>query len=77
MTVEKDDFREFMREMRLRWERHERTVIARFEANTAKMNEQTAAMRDHREETRAQTQAILRLLDRMSRFDDNGGEAPA
>ena len=70
MADERDDFREFMREIRLRWERHERNVIARFNALTQEIV-------DHREETRAQTQALLRLLDRMSRFDEGNGQAPA
>ena len=71
MAIDSDDLREFMRELLLRWDKHHGAMLARFEAVTKQIE-------DHREETRAQTQAILRLLDRMSRFDDgNGGHAPA
>jgi hypothetical protein len=57
------DLRVFMREITLRVERGGR--------------EQVAVIRELREETRAQTQAILRVIDRMDRLDPGGSAAGA
>ena len=73
-------YREFAREQQLRFERlmadmrrrddeDRRVYIARFDA----MQED---MRDLREDSRAQTRALLKVLDRLDRLDD-GGAAPA
>jgi hypothetical protein len=70
MADEPNELREFMREMILRLDRITDRHIRRLDALTDEIL-------DHRDETRAQTQAILKLLDRMSRFDEGSGEAPA
>lgn len=57
------DLREFMREITLRVERGGR--------------EQVKEMRELREESRAQTQALLRVIDRMDRLDPGGSAAGA
>jgi hypothetical protein len=75
---ESSDLREFMREFLLRWERSDRQRASEHDEVVARFNALTQEIVDHREETRAQTQALLRFLDRMSRFGEgNGGEAPA
>ena len=67
-----------MREFLLRFDRIIEKHGRRLDAGTEQLQRLTAEIDDHRDETRAQTQAILKLLDRMSRFDEgNGGEAPA
>ncbi|MFL5894524.1 MAG: hypothetical protein ACJ76Z_05355 [Thermoleophilaceae bacterium] len=77
MADEPSELRQFMREFLVRFDRIMDAHIERIDAGTAQLRKLTAEMSDHRDETRAQTQAILRLLDRMSRFGGNGGEAPA
>lgn len=59
--------REFNREILLRNEKVYTSAIAQLEENTAQIRSNT-------EETRAQTQALLRLIDR---FDRPGGAAAA
>jgi colicin import membrane protein len=59
--------REFHREILLRNEKVYTSVIAQLEENTAKVRSST-------EETHAQTQALLRVIDRM---DESGGAAAA
>jgi pyrroloquinoline quinone (PQQ) biosynthesis protein C len=77
-------YREFIREITLRFERAMRSLVAElqqdraesrrsFEAVLASIAEHRDETRDLREESRAQTQALLRMLDRL----DNGGTAPA
>jgi hypothetical protein len=74
-------YREFAREQQLRFERlmadmrrkddeDRRIYIARFDA----MQED---MRELREDSRAQTRALLQVLNRMDRLDNGGGAAPA
>jgi transposase len=82
------DLRQFMHEILLRFERTMDVLIAemrrdreestrRFDQLTAEFRqhdaESRAELRDLREESRAQRQALLRLIDRF----DNGGAAPA
>jgi len=62
-----EETREYNREILLRNEKVYTSVIAQLEENTAKVHSST-------EETRAQTQALLRLIDRM---DQAGGAAAA
>jgi hypothetical protein len=74
-----------MRELTLRAERAFARTAASIDRNMAQMDEMTASLRAmnrdidlHRleflEESRAQRQALLRILDRL---DGNGGTAPA
>jgi undecaprenyl pyrophosphate synthase len=62
-----EETREYNREILLRNEKVYTTVIARLE----ELGEET---RSNIEETRAQTKALLRLIDR---FDESGGAAAA
>ena len=55
------DMREFMRETFLRSDKRAQA--------------QTAALQEVREESRAHTQALLRLIDRMDRLDPGGSAA--
>ena len=66
MPDEASDLRQFMHEIIVRLDRITDGHVRRLDALTREIV-------DHRDETRAQTQAILRLLDRFG----NGGEAPA
>ncbi len=90
-----EPYREFIREITLRFERAMRSLTNEireerrtqreesrryFEAVLASIGEHREETRhlreesrDLREESRAQTQALLRMLDRL----DNGGTAPA
>ena len=79
-----EPYKEFIREMTLRIERvlggfarelrEDRLEYAkRFDVLQANTEKILVELRDLREESRAQTQALLRILDRM----DNGGSAPA
>lgn len=63
-----EEFREFNREILLRNEKVYTGVIARLE----EMGEE---IRSNTEETRAQTRALMRVLDRLDRLD--GGTAAA
>jgi mevalonate kinase len=62
-----EESREYNREILLRNEKVYTSVIARLEKNTAKIDSSI-------DETRTQTQALLRLIDR---FDQPGGAAAA
>jgi hypothetical protein len=62
-----EETREYNREILLRNEKVYTSVVARLEKNNAQIESNT-------EETRAQTQALLRLIDR---FDRPGGAAAA
>lgn len=55
------ELREFMRETFLRSDKRAQA--------------QTAALQEVREESRAQTQALLRMIDRMDRLDPGGSTA--
>jgi hypothetical protein len=59
-----DAYREFAREMMLRFE----AAIRAFSREMAALHEET---RELREDSRAQTQALMRILDRL----ENGGAA--
>jgi hypothetical protein len=62
------DLRQFMREMTLRVQR-----IAREEIR--ELRELREEHRDLHEQSRAQTQALLRVIDRMDRLDPGGAAA--
>ena len=62
-----EETRDFNREILLRNEKVYTSMIAQLEKNTAQAHSSI-------EETRAQTQALLRLIDR---FDGNGAAAAA
>jgi hypothetical protein len=64
----REDIREFMRELTLRNERVFRDL-------SAGIRETLNEVREGREEQRAQTQALLRLIDRMDRLDPGGAAA--
>ena len=64
--------REYMRELTLRNERVFRDLSAGIRAGTREILEE---VREGREEQRAQTQALLRLIDRMDRLDPGGAAA--
>jgi hypothetical protein len=61
--------REYMRELTVRNERVFRDLSASIQAGTREILEE---VREGREEQRAQTQALLRLIDRMDRLDPGG-----
>src|SRR5438552_4096180 len=61
MRHSQDDMREFMREITTRMERVTRVLVAE--------------VREGRDEQRAQTKALLRLIDRMDRLDPGGAAA--
>lgn len=69
-----EETREFNREILLRNEKVYTAVIAQLEENTEQMRLSSDQIRSNTEETRAQTQALLRLIDR---FDESGGAAAA
>lgn len=62
-----EETREYNREILLRNEKVYRSVITQLDKNTVQMESNT-------DETRAQTQALLRLIDRMN---ETGGAAAA
>ncbi len=61
MRQSQEDMREFMREITVRMERVSRVLVAE--------------VREGRDEQRAQTKALLRLIDRMDRLDPGGAAA--
>jgi hypothetical protein len=73
-----EPYREFVREMMLRFERgmreFGRVMDAQMQAFSIEMRGMRADINDLREESRAQTQALLRMLDRL---EGGGGAAPA
>ena len=64
------DLRVFMRDITLRVERGGREQVRQ-------MRELTDAVREDREENRAQTETLLRVIDRMDRLDPGGSAAGA
>ena len=66
-------YKEFIREMTLRVERAMREFGRAMEDFSREMRHMRGDIGDLREESRAQTQALLRILDRL----DGGGAAPA
>jgi hypothetical protein len=64
--------REYMRELTVRNERVFRDLSASIQAGTREILEE---VREGREEQRAQTQALLRLIDRMDRLGPGGAAA--
>ena len=69
-----EGFREFNREILLRNEKVYTSVLARLEELGEEIRSSTARIDSNTEETRAQTQALLRWIDRM---DESGGAAAA
>ena len=69
-----DDLRQFMRELLTRYDRDTEATVRRLDAGTAVLMEQVAQIRDMRAEIRAQTQAILHVLDELR---GSNGPAPA
>ncbi len=60
-----DDLRQFMHELIMRFERRTRAMEHRLDAGTAVLMEQVAQIRDMRGEIRANTQALLHVLDEL------------
>lgn len=79
-----DDDRVFMRELLLRFGKHQDEVLAELRAQRKAWEAELRAQRetwqresqDMRAELRAQTQALLKVIDRMDRLD-GGGAATA
>ena len=74
-------YREFIREQTIRFERAMRVLAAEIRADVHGQHEESRRyferidkrLDDLHDESRAQTQALLRMIDRL----DNGGAAPA
>jgi hypothetical protein len=69
-----EEFHEFNREILLRNEKVYTDVLRRMEKLDRKMDANVEATRSNTEETRAQTKALLKLIDR---FDPPGGAIAA
>lgn len=69
-----EENREYNREILLRNEKVYTSVLARLDEMGKEIRESTAQIRSHREESKAQTQALFRLIDRL---DESGGAAAA
>lgn len=69
-----EETREFNREILLRNEKVYTGVLVRLEEMGEEIRASTAQIKSNTEETRAQTQALLKLLDR---FGEPGGAAAA
>lgn len=67
------EFRDFMREQTLRHEVAMREVIRRTDEMIRRSDVEIEALRDLREESRAQRAALLTMMDRL----DPGGSPPA
>ncbi len=67
--AESEDLRQFIRDIAARHERIWREQAAMFREMRAESREMIAGLRDLREESRAQTRALLQVLDRL----ENGG----
>jgi hypothetical protein len=68
-----DGLRDFVREMVIRFERVDARSEARHERMIERMDRLTEIVIDHRDEGRAQTRALLQVLDRL----EGSGPAPA
>ena len=84
----RNEQREFIREMMIRFDRAFEATIRAIEANTRAVTEIEASVRrtnreldEHRREFRAEYEAqrgtLLAILDRLERLNGNGGAAPA
>ena len=71
------DLRDFIRQMIARMERSGRDTSEALRAQTAELRRFGAEMSDIREESRAQTNAILRLLDRFGGPEAGGAAGTA
>ena len=83
-----EDTREFIREQTVRVDRAFRELSLEIRGLAAEVRasgeftrraivEAITEIRERREESHAQTQALLRLIDRMDRFDPGGSSAAA
>src|SRR5256885_874676 len=70
-----DDMREFMRETTIRIDRMFSDLSAVMQDQAAAFREVASEVREGRDEQRAQTQALVRLIDRMDRLDPGGAAA--
>jgi|tagenome__1003787_1003787.scaffolds.fasta_scaffold20979338_3 hypothetical protein len=71
----RDDMREFIRETTIRIDRMFSDLSAVMQHQAAAFRELASEVREGRDEQRAQTQALLRLIDRMDRLDPGGAAA--
>jgi predicted secreted protein len=71
----RDDMREFMRETTIRVDRMFSDLAAVMHDQAAAFRELASEVREGRDEQRAQTQALMRLIDRMDRIDPGGAAA--
>ena len=71
----RDDMREFIRETTIRIDRTFTDLAAVMQQQAAAFRELASEVREGRDEQRAQTQALLRLIDRMDRIDPGGAAA--
>ena len=60
-----DDLRRFMHELLVRFEKRTDAMVRRLDAGTEQLRANTAAIDGMRGEIRAQTQAILHVLDEL------------
>lgn len=60
-----DDLRQFIREMTVRSERVHRAMLAELAAGRREYLEQRYELRELREDSRAQTQALMRMIERL------------
>jgi hypothetical protein len=68
----REQVREEMRTSREEMRAFMKDILTRFEALARR---QVAELRELRQESRAQTQALLRLIDRMDRLEPGSGKA--
>jgi hypothetical protein len=69
---EREETREFIRETTVRMDRIFRDLSAVMQEQIAAFRALAAEVRDGRDEQRAQTQALLRLIDRMDGLEPGG-----
>ena len=67
--AESDDLRQFIRDIARRHEQIWRDQLAKVDRTIAGLDEVERGLREVREESKAQTQALLHVLDRL----ENGG----
>ncbi len=60
-----DDLRQFMHELLTRFERRTQAMERRLDAQTDQLRQQTAQMGDMRDAIRANTRAVLHVLDEL------------
>ena len=60
-----DDLRQFIREMTIRSERFHRGLLAELAAGRRELLDQRHELRELREDSRAQTEALMRMIERL------------